>query len=47
MNRLKLGAKLLLGFGCIAAIALIVGAISYFGASTNARTIAVLAVFAR
>ena len=39
MKSLKLGAKLSLGFGCIALIALVMGAISFFGASTNARNI--------
>ncbi len=39
MKSLKLGAKLSLGFGCIALIALALGAISFFGASTNARNI--------
>ncbi|HLP00935.1 MAG TPA: methyl-accepting chemotaxis protein [Opitutaceae bacterium] len=39
MKSLKLGAKLGLSFGCIALIAVIIGAISYYGASTNARHI--------
>jgi len=39
MNSLKLGTKLSLGFGCIALIALILGAISYYGAAANARNI--------
>ncbi|MFT3829690.1 MAG: methyl-accepting chemotaxis protein [Opitutaceae bacterium] len=39
MKSMKLGAKLGLSFGCIALIAVIIGAISYYGASTNARNI--------
>ncbi len=39
MNSLKLGTKLSLGFGCIALIALALGAISYYGAAANARNI--------
>jgi methyl-accepting chemotaxis protein len=40
---MKLGSKLTLGFGCIALIALILGAISYYGASANSRNIDELA----
>ena len=39
MKSLKLGTKLALGFGCIALIALALGAISYYGATANARNI--------
>ncbi len=42
MKSMKLGTKLALGFGCIALIALLLGAISFFGASTNARNIRAL-----
>ncbi len=39
MKSMKLGAKLALGFGCIALIALLLGGLSYFGATVNARNI--------
>jgi methyl-accepting chemotaxis protein len=39
MKSMKLGVKLGLSFGCIALIAVVLGAISYYGASTNARNI--------
>ena len=42
MKSLKLGAKLALGFGCLALIALLLGAISFFGASINAGNIETL-----